>query len=273
MPADPSIECLEETWASISSLLEGLSDDAWGLPTACPGWTVQDQLSHLVGPEALFLGRPQPAAPPPGAPRPAHVRNDLGARNEAEVDYRRPWPGAAVLEEFREVTALRLEQLRALDEEDLDEPSWTPTGEGTYRDLLAMRAFDAWVHEQDIREALGRPGHLEGAAARHALTSCFQAMPYVVARKAGAPEGSTVRFLVDGPTSGTLDVEVVGGRGLVATAGLSCPTATVAADFVTYTRVACGRADPASALAAGRIRLQGDLALGRAVAEALSFMP
>ena len=32
----------------------------------------------------------------------------------------------------------------------------------SYRDFLKVRVFDSWMHEQDIRRALDRPGHLDG---------------------------------------------------------------------------------------------------------------
>jgi uncharacterized protein (TIGR03083 family) len=175
--ADQSVENLEIVWRSVAELCSGLDDAQWQLPTSCPGWTVQDQLSHLSGTESMLVGvGPRPEAL---TEVPAHVRNDIGAGNEAVVDLRRAWPPAQVLAEFEEITSTRLEQLHAMSDEDLAQDSWTPIGPGTVRDLLAVRAFDCWVHEQDIREAVGKPGHLDGPVAANALARCLLAMPYV----------------------------------------------------------------------------------------------
>jgi uncharacterized protein (TIGR03083 family) len=266
---DPCVDMLGVVWGSISELCEGLTDEQWSLATECPGWTVQDQLSHIVGPEAVFLGRPQPTGEAIKRP---YIRNPIGSANEALVDYRRAWSGPQVLAEFRDVTSERLAALRAMDDEDLDEESWTPSGPGRYRDLLAIRVLDAWVHEQDIRAALGRPGHLEGPVPEHVLGRCFLAMPYVVGKKAAAPEDSTVLFRISGPTTGSLAIEVTGGRARVSEEEPEVPTVTVEADFVTFTRVSNGRVAPRRALEDGAIKVTGEPLLGAAVVEKLNFM-
>ncbi|HEV2360878.1 MAG TPA: maleylpyruvate isomerase family mycothiol-dependent enzyme [Acidimicrobiales bacterium] len=266
---DPNIERLREVWTSIGEACSGLDDAAWETETACPGWTVKDQLSHLVAPEVIYLGRPQPSDSAITRP---YVRNAIGAVNEAGVDYRRGWAGDTVLEEFREVTSARLQMLDAMSEEDLDEESWTPTGPGTYRDLLAVRAFDAWVHEQDIRTATGRPGHLSGDVPAHALQRCFSAMPFVVGKKAGAPDGTTVVFDVTGPTEGTLAIGITDGRANPLSEVPAEPAVRITATFEAFTRVSCGRVPAEQSISAGDIRVEGDGELGRRIVHQLPFM-
>src|SRR5690606_9589099 len=125
----PSISNLELTWASVLELCADLTEAQWKTATGCPGWTVQDQIAHLIDFEATLLGRPRPEADLP-ADR-AHLKNPLGEANEVGVEARRPLPGAAVLEELREVTVARSAQLRALAPEDLAAPMDTPAGPGT----------------------------------------------------------------------------------------------------------------------------------------------
>ena len=66
---------------------------------------------------------------------------------------------------------------------------------------MRIRAFDCWLHEQDIRDAVGRPGGEEGPAAEAALDEIAAALGYVVGKKAGAPQGSRVRFELTGPAA------------------------------------------------------------------------
>lgn len=269
---DPSVENLAIVWRSISQLCSELDDSDWHRPTACPGWDVQDQVSHLIGPEAVFLGRPMAApveVPPP------HVKNDLGKLNEGAVAYRREWTPADVLAEFEEIMSERVEQLEAMSDEDLDEDSWTPTGPGTVRDLLAIRVLDCWVHEQDIREAVDRPGHVSGPVTEHVLGRFFRAMPMIVGKKAEAANGSTVRFEITGPTARVLDIGVSEGRARVLEDGLpdgETPSVTVTAAFLPYTRVCAGRRDPQVATEAGDISAVGDPTLAEAVLRSLPFM-
>ncbi len=260
---------LAETWGATVHVCTSLTPNCWARPTDCPGWTVHDILAHMVGTESQLLGRPVPD--PGGEPMPPYVRNPIGEANERWVRSRRRVPGEELLAEFEEVTAARLDRLRRMPDEELSAPSWTPAGPGTYRDLMVIRVFDCWVHEQDIRRALGHPGHLSGPAAERSLDQVQRAMPYVVAKKAAAPEGTKVVFEIRGPTERRFGVEVMGGRGRPA-ADLHHPTATVLAEFEPFMALAAGRWPPGPALSDGRVAVQGDLALGKAVVDQLDFV-
>ena len=146
------VDLMEAVWKSIDGLCAGLAQEQWALPTECPGWSVQDQVSHLVGSECRILGRPAPAHEPADT---AHVRNEVGQGNEVLVDYRRQFSGADVLAEFREITGERMGVLRGMSDADFAAETDNPLGRGPYTDLLAIRIYDAWVHEQDMRRTLG----------------------------------------------------------------------------------------------------------------------
>src|SRR4051794_7131403 len=112
----PSIDNLEETWRSLIDLCSDLSEEEWNRPTGCPGWSVHDQVSHLIDYESRALGRPAPEGQAVTHP---HTRNALGESNEVGVEHRRGRSGRAVLDELQEVTAARSAQLRALTADDL----------------------------------------------------------------------------------------------------------------------------------------------------------
>lgn len=257
-----SVENLASVWASIDRLCSGLPDGDWDLPTGCPGWTVKDHLSHLVDYEARALGRPAPKHDPGPLP---YLKNDMGRSNEIGVDARRPRPGPAVLEEFREVTAARLAQLGELTEQDLAEQTMTPAGPGTMADLLTLRVMDSWSHEQDIRRAVGRPGDEDGPAADEALGYFIRFLPYVVGKRAAAPEGSKVVFCIGGQSP--VPVEVAGGRGRAA-AGPDGATASLQIPVTSFAALVCGRGD-----APDDVVITGDQGLGRRVLESIGIMP
>ena len=85
-------------------------------------------------------------------------------------------------------------------------------GEVPYREFMHVRVMDSWVHEQDIRVATGRPGHDGGPAAQLSLDRLCAAMPFVVGKQAGAPEGASVRFELRGSLARRIDVVVRDGR-------------------------------------------------------------
>jgi uncharacterized protein (TIGR03083 family) len=257
-----SVENLASVWASIDRLCSGLPVRQWDLPTGCPGWTVKDQVSHLVDYEARALGRPAPRRVPGPLP---YVKNEMGRANEVGVDARRAMSGAAVLEEFRQVTAERLAQLCRLTPDDLAARTTTPAGPGTLADLLTLRVMDSWSHEQDIRRAVGRPGHTEGPAAEEAVAYFSRFLPYLVVKRAAAPDGAKVVFRIGARPP--VAVEVAGGRGRLA-ADPDDATADLAIPVTTFAALAGGRSDvPADTV------ISGDQRLGRRVLESLAFLP
>ena len=50
------------------------------------------------------------------------------------------------------------------------------------------------------------------------------------------------------------------------------PTARLTMDWVTFERLACGRVDPALCIAAGEVRIDGDVDLGRRVVAEMNYM-
>jgi len=269
------VDMLDEVWTSIETVGAGLTEDQWQTGTECPGWTVQDNLVHITALEAMSIGKNLPVAElPDDLP---HVKNDFGRTNEQWIESRRSWSGAAALAEFHDITRERIAGLRALDEAGFGADSWTPQGPGTVRTLLPFRIFDSWVHEQDIRRALGMPGNLDSASAAHALGMMAGPMAFVVGKKAGAPDGSTVVFSLQGPLARNLVITVQDGRAKVvdggdATAVPADPTVVLTMGTETFARLAAGRIDASTAVAAGDVTFTGDAALGRRIVENLSYL-
>ncbi len=255
-------------FGALDDLCGSLTPAEWDRDTDCPGWTVKDNLSHIVGTEEMLLGREAPSHEVAGVDDLPHIHNPIGASNEIQVDYRRPWPPERVLENFREVVAERTAALRGLAENDLAADSWTPVGPGTLHDLIAIRIMDCWVHEQDIRRATGKPGGLEGPVANHAFKRHAQAIPFVVGKKAGAPDGSTVVIEVEGQ-----EPFAVGVDGKRASALPEVPaeaTVRLAMDLDTFNRLCCGRGD--QQVNAKGVRIDGDAALGARIVDQMNFM-
>ena len=263
------VHMMETVWHSIDTLCQTLSESQWKTPTDCPAWSVQDQISHLVGSESRILGHPAPDHAPADT---AHVRNEIGARNEEQVDWRRSRPGAQVLQEFRDLTDQRITALRAMTPEDFAAETETPIGPGTVADFLRIRIFDAWVHEQDIRRAIGRPGHMEGPVAQHSIDRCALAMPYVLARRASAPDGATAVFRITGDAGQTVSVQVQERRGSRLDSKPPTPTVTLTMDAETFACLGCGRWNPEAVLSQGKVAIEGDNALGEAIVRGMNFM-
>ena len=148
----------------------------------------------------------------------------------------------------------------------------TPIGPGTVTEFVRIRIMDAWVHEQDIRRALGVPGELESAVAAHAVGRVARAMPFVAARKAQAPDGATVVFHITGPAGQVVPVAIEGGRGSQLESEPVSPTVRITTDVETFACLGCGRWDPAEALSSRKVTVSGDTALGNTIVNQMNIM-
>lgn len=261
---------LEAEWASIATLAATFTDDEWALPTALPGWSVRDNLSHVIGVERMLLGDPAPAVDISHIERVA--ADPFAASIESWVEARRTVRGPAVALEFDEVVARRRAQLAALSEDDWARVAWSPIGEVPYRAFMVVRVFDSWMHEQDMRRAVGRPGHLEGSAVEVALRHFTTALGFVVGKKAGAPQGSSVTFDLDGPRPRRYAV-VVDGRARLADPPPDDPTVTISMPLTSFVALGGGRWNAEEARDAGGLVITGDVELGDRVVTNLGFTP
>lgn len=264
------VDALEEIWASTVTACRGLAPEDWQAPTDCPGWMVRDHLSHVIGTERMLLGD---AAPPPVDPLPEYVHNRIGEMNEPWVAERRRRPGDELVAEFSAVTARRLAELRGFGSERFDLVGWSPIGDVPYRQFMEIRAFDCWIHEQDIRRALGRPGGRGGAGEALTIARTVMNLPYVVGRRARAPEGSTVVWRVAGAEPQVVAVGVEESRGKALEEAPGDPTVSFDLDAETLWRISAGRLDPVDATLLGLVRVAGDGELGAAVLGAMPIVP
>jgi uncharacterized protein (TIGR03083 family) len=261
---EEAMAALDAAFHGIVGVADSLAPEEWAMPTACPGWSVQDHLSHVIGIESVLLGRPQPAvALPDELP---HVRNELGRSNEIWVESLRSATPDEVLDELRSVIAERRTALAGMDQAGFDAEAITPTGPDTYGRFMRIRVMDIWFHEQDIREAVGRPGHLEGPAAETALLEATLPLGFVVGKRAAAPAGSTVRFELTGPMARRVDIEV-SDRARIVDGLTGEPTVTLTVSGHHFTRLAGGRGADA-----GGVEITGDTALGERIVAALGYM-
>lgn len=260
-----AIAGLRDVWVRLDELLAGLADDDWSRPTPLPGWDVQAVVAHIIGTEAMLLGEPSPEGP---IERPTHVRNDIGAFNEGWVDVMADDAPADVLSRFRDHVARRLEALEQLDDATWNADGFTPAGTDTYGRFMRIRTFDCWLHEQDIRDGVGRPGGDGGPGAELALDEMAVAMGYVVGKKAGAPAGARVRFDLTGPAARYIHVEV-GERAAVVDELSAAPTVTMTMPVGIFARLAGGRGDTGPLIE--QVTVGGDTELGDRIVQHLAY--
>lgn len=269
IPKDRTVAALAEVWASTSELLTSLPADEWSQPSPLPGWSVQDNVSHIVGTEAMLLGESNPDVTIDRQIL-THVSNDIGEFNEVWVEHLRSAEPSVVLSQFNEFTLRRVEALEAMPLEEWHAESLTPARRDTYGRFMQIRVFDCWLHEQDIRDATGRPGNETGLAADVTLDEMTTALGFVVGKKAGLAEGQSVTFeLTDRGVPMRSFHVAIEGRAKVVESLSGDATATLTMPVGTMTRLCAGRAALES-LRAG-IDVAGNVELGERVLSNLNY--
>jgi uncharacterized protein (TIGR03083 family) len=244
IPQDRIIEALREEWSSIGELLHALSDDDWSKPSPLPGWDVRDNVAHIIGTESMLAGE-QPPDVVVDRETATHVRNDIGAFNEAWVEAMRGSSPTEVIARFEEVTAGRLVRLEGMTHQEWDAESFTPAGKDSYGRFMQIRVFDCWLHEQDIRDAVGRPGNETGLPLEVTLDEMTTALGFVVGKKAGVEAGKSVTFALTDGGAVVREIHVeVGERAAVVPSLPGPATTTITMPVGVMTRRCAGRVAP-----------------------------
>jgi uncharacterized protein (TIGR03083 family) len=264
---DETVDKLAAAWASLSGLGSQLTENEWKTQSQLPAWTVQDNLSHLVGFESDMHGHPRPNHT---APDKTHVKNAVGDSNEDDVDVRRALTGAQVLKEWNTVTADRLNTLRSASLDYFDEQSDTPAGRSSMFEFLQIRILDSWVHEQDMRRVLGKYGHQSGPVAEHTIDRLIRTLPIVVGKRAGTPPGETVVFHITNHVTRTIAITMQEARAAVVPDIPSNALATISMDSDVFLQLATGRATFEEL--SSQVAIAGDMELGHKIVSQFNMM-
>jgi len=250
---------LEQCYDAVESLSSLLNSEQWRAQSLCPDWDMRGVVTHLGMMERVMTGwLPDSTEAPPPLDRIAPYLEEAAALDDK-----------AFADLIADIFAARRVDLAGLQEQDLDRPSWSPIGPRTYGGFLQMRIFDFWVHERDITPPLSLPSDDGGARAEIALGQVEGSIGYIVGKRVGLPDGSSIVFHLTGPIVRDLSV-VVDGRAR-AVEHVDHPDVELTTDTVTFVQLAAGRIDPQAQIDAGKVTWTGDDELGGLAARNLRF--
>jgi uncharacterized protein (TIGR03083 family) len=145
MALDPKIvsDGLLEELDRFATLVNSIDEDDWQRPTRCTGWSVADVAGHLIGTMTdIVEGRLEGLGTPEVTQR--------------EVEERRGRSPKELADECFEARTLAANLLASFDEAAWSQPA--PGGyDGTLTEAVEALWYDAYLHADDIRAALGRP--------------------------------------------------------------------------------------------------------------------
>lgn len=252
-----------ESAEAVLSLVDDLTPEQWATPTDCPGWTVKDVVAHLAHLEAVLAGLVPDVT--------SDGRGEIVSHyTEAGVAARRGRAPADDVAELSAAVARREEQLTDLPDDPTEVAPKTPGDVGwTWDTLLRNRCIDLWVHEQDLRRALDRPGGFDGTAAQVVTMAFSFGMPYVVGKKVKPVAGTTVQWTVTGQVPVDLAVRVGDDGRASRVDEIDGPVTELTMSTEAFTTLAAGRrrADQLD------VTITGDELVGRAVLDTMAITP
>ncbi|HEX4189597.1 MAG TPA: maleylpyruvate isomerase family mycothiol-dependent enzyme [Marmoricola sp.] len=262
---------LVETWraaiAELVALARTIPEDQWDLPTDLEGWSVKDNVAHTAHLESVLAGGPEETVAVDAAP---HIKDLGGFYTEQGVLARREKDMGALADEIEQSAAARYAELQADPPTDgAAAPPRTPAGIGwNNQTLLSNRPLDVWMHEQDVRRAIGAPGGYDSAAAAHTIRQFGGALPMVLGKRVAPPIGTSVQIdVTDAGQSWTAVIGEDGRAGRSET--VDAPTVRISLSAEDLIVLAGGRRD----LDATSPTYDGDAALGRAVLSSFCVTP
>jgi uncharacterized protein (TIGR03083 family) len=143
LPRDEVVAGYTDELERFEALVRSLDDEAWERPSRCEGWRVADVAAHATGLLAdVVAGRFDDLGTPEGPRR--------------QVEERQGRTPKEVADELHEVASAGRATLAGLDDEAWKGPA--PAGIlPTLGDGVEALWYDAWVHGDDIRAAVGLP--------------------------------------------------------------------------------------------------------------------
>ena len=205
------VDLFPELHHHLLELLASLSDEQWLRPTVCPGWSAKDVALHLLGGQIANLSRRRDGIPnaivayvPPGTDLSAP-----GAFVPILNEWNEHWVAAArrmSTRVLRELLAMTGEQLssyfRGLDMTAIGSPvGWAgPEPAPVWLDV-AREFTEQWMHQAQIRDAVGVPGIRERRLFAPVIATFMHALPWAL-RNTVASEGTRLRVVITGEAGG-----------------------------------------------------------------------
>ncbi len=190
--------------SALLDLLGELSASEWEAPTVCPDWSVKDVVAHLLGDDIgrLSWGRdgyvnPAFAAGLDIATLPGLV-TAIDRQNAVWVTGTRRISPRLLIELLAMTGELTEAYFASLDMTALGMPvDWAgPEPAPVWLDV-AREYTERWVHQQHIRDAVGKPGLKERRWFAPVLDAFVRGLPRVL-RDAPSPDGTTLRLIISG---------------------------------------------------------------------------
>jgi uncharacterized protein (TIGR03083 family) len=245
------------------ALLDELAPGDWKRPTVCAGWDVRDIALHVLGVDLANIAiRRDGVAYLRPAPREDFGRFIDRINGEWITAARRLTP--TLIRDLLEFTARPLDNcMSAIDGSKIDaNVSWASRQPVPGWLDLAREYMERWVHQQHIRDAVGRPGQDTPEFASPVIAASMFSLPIALEEQ---PPGS-LAIEIGGSGGGTWVVKSQSDGWRLFRGNLANPTARLRIAAGDWWRTVTLGLSPSDALT--KASVEGDSALARAALDA-----
>ncbi len=273
-PVTERVQLLQPESLRLKHYLQSLPNEAWSQPSACGEWQIQDVVAHLTGPAMSYFdwisrGLQGETSPPEGRPA-------AGSANAGSIAERIAQRAVATREQLGDQLLATLESandalnelLLGINDQDWDTLCYQPIGIIPVSRFVDLRLQELVIHGWDIRSRFEPDVSLNPEC----LPSLLNMLDFMTPAWAFWPGEKLdvpihYHFAVTGPAPETTDIVVEGDTLRIATPSHTQPQITFHCNTETYVLVRYGRLLLKDAIAAGRVRVEGEQALAIAFGE------
>jgi uncharacterized protein (TIGR03083 family) len=267
------IDLYPEERGVLLELLGSLAPNDWDRETECPAWSVKGIALHLLGDDLSLLSRQRDGAPPGVVVTPTggqwdELLGSLDEFNERWVESARFFRPALIIELLRITGEWSHRWYTEVDPERRGEAvGWVSPEPAPYWLLAAREYYERWIHQLQIRRAVGRPGLTDEPWVIPAVAVAMRGFPLALAALP-AEGGTTLTISVDAGTRHSWTLVREESTWSLHDGEPADPTARLVVDLETAAQLfsrGLSRDD-----AAKRIRTEGDGELGPTVAAGIA---
>lgn len=259
--------------SELLSVLRGLPPDAWHAPTVCEGWTVKDLAAHILADDLNNLSRLRDGFGASSFSTPMswdELVAFINRQNEEWVRAARRLSPAVLVELLAFSGSHTAAYFRSLDPYEIGVPvSWAGPDPAPNWLHIAREYTERWMHQQQLRDAVGAPGLYARRLFFPVLDTFVYALPRAYQHVA-APDGALVRVRITGDAGGSWSLVRLDGRWQLVDDDVTQPASTITLDQDAAWRLFTKGLTRDAARACTRIT--GDERLGSIVLDAVAIL-
>lgn len=199
-----TVDLFPDLLEELLALLGSLSADEWKHPTVCAGWSVRDIALHLLGGEVGILSRKRDQfsfveEPIKGGDDLVRLINNL---NDIWVKATRRISPPLLIDLLKFTGNQTCEYFKTVDPFSMGDPvDWAGSETAPVWLDLAREFTERWHHQQQIRDAVGKPGANETRYFAPVLDTFVRALPHTY-REVEAKDETLFALTISGESGG-----------------------------------------------------------------------